>query len=145
MKSKNTKRYIILILSATLLICTTIVLLSVDSIVDNIMELYRSLISALPDNEGLDTLLSVDTLKKCYFADIAILYIIGLISLYVASVDKIKEKRTLLIACLIIAIFSCIDVVSLIITVVEFILILTMGGQDNTKRSKKATIKKLED
>lgn len=167
--SRN-KRIAIIILSSILILCTVFVLLSVDTIVDTLMDVYRSLISVisenmtepLPEGVSLESLLTPATLRKCLFLDVAILFITSLTTLYVAIMDRISERRTLLIVCLVIAILSCVDVVSLAIAIATFVVVLTTGDDaksdtnsksGNSSKSaskshrsaKKPTIRKLED
>ena len=147
------KRIAVIILSSLLIICTVFTLLSVESIIDGILEIYRTLISAFPDGAEFQDLLTADTLKKCFFADIAILLISGLITLYYSVMDRILEKKTLLIACLVVAMLSVVDVVSLAVAIADFIVILTIDDGKKAKsqrhiakkQPKKPTIKKLED
>lgn len=149
----NKKRIAVIVLSSLLLVCTVFTLVSVDSIIDGILEIYRTLISAFPDGIEFQDLLTADTLRKLFFADVAILLITSLITLYYSVMDRILEKKTLLIACLVVAMLSVVDVVSLAVAIADFVVILTINddkkaksrGSKTAKHPRKPTIKKLED
>ena len=151
----NKKRTAVIILSSILILCTVFTLSSADYIVDSIIETYHNLLSALPNGSEFQDLLTADALRKYFFADIAILLIAGLVSLYYSIMDRILEKKTLLIACLIIAMLSCVDVISFLVAIANFVVILTINDDKKSKnpknpknpksKSKKPTIKKLED